>query len=293
MTPHPAAPPAPGSVPLSVVVLTRDEGAFIARCLEGVRWAAEILVVDSESADDTRERAAALGARVEVVPWRGWVGQREAGMALARHDWIFFVDADEIVDEALGRSIAALFAGAPPDPDDGFSVDRRDRFFGTVFGNLRNRARQDAFVRIFNRTRGGFDPDRLIHEEVRVPGRSRMVSPGIMIHCRGFDFREQMRRYVDLAEPESQHLAERGVRASALKVLAWPALRFLWIYVARGGWRRGGAGLVHALMIAASEYLRWARLWERQHGRAGNAGLAPAPAGRDPARRAASAHAST
>ena len=110
--------------PLTVLILTRDEAAVIERAIRGVAWADEILVLDSESPDDTRERARRLGATVHVQPWLGWLDQKRRGAALARHDWVLSLDADEIVTEALGRSIRAALAQGP-DPRDGFVVDRR------------------------------------------------------------------------------------------------------------------------------------------------------------------------
>ncbi|WP_372624427.1 glycosyltransferase family 2 protein [Falsiroseomonas sp.] len=269
--------PAAGKVPVSVIILTKNESAFIERCMQGVAWADDIVVVDSGSTDDTRERAAALGARVFEIPWRGWVPQRQEGIARARHDWVFILEADEMVDETLAAAIRAAIAGdTPPDPADGYTVERRDRFFGLVLPQQRNRRRQRAFVRIFNRRRSHYHPEHIIHEEVVFPGRSIPLR-GTLLHCRGFTFGQQMARYLEVAGDEADQMERRGTHASALKVLAWPVLRFLWVYVKCGGWRLGGPGLVHALMVATSEYMRWALLWERQHVLRGAARPAEAP----------------
>src|SRR5580692_11295454 len=101
--------PARGSVPVSVVVLTRDEEVNIARCLMSVAWAEQTVVVDSGSVDQTVPLARSLGADVVDQPWLGFSGQREFALRLpeVRNDWIYFVDADEWVSSQLALEIAA------------------------------------------------------------------------------------------------------------------------------------------------------------------------------------------
>jgi glycosyltransferase involved in cell wall biosynthesis len=98
-----------GSVPVSVVVLTRDEEVNIARCLASVAWADQVMVVDSGSTDATVPIARSLGADVVEQPWLGFSAQREFALRLPdlRHDWVYFVDADEWVSPQLAVEIAA------------------------------------------------------------------------------------------------------------------------------------------------------------------------------------------
>lgn len=109
--------PPPGSVPVSVVVLTRDEEVNIGRCLASVAWADQVTVVDSGSTDATVLIARSLGADVVEQAWLGFSGQREFALRLPDlwHDWIYFVDADEWVSPQLAAEIAAQLA-APACP---------------------------------------------------------------------------------------------------------------------------------------------------------------------------------
>ena len=95
--------PPPRSVPVTVVVLTRDEEVNIARCLASVAWADQVVVIDSGSADETVPLARSLGADVVEQPWLGFSGQREFALRLpeVRNDWVYFVDADEWVSPQL------------------------------------------------------------------------------------------------------------------------------------------------------------------------------------------------
>jgi glycosyltransferase involved in cell wall biosynthesis len=100
-------PPARG-VPVSIVVLTLNEEPNIRRCLTSVAWADQVVVVDSGSADATVTIARSLGAEVVEQPWLGFSAQRDFALRLPllRHDWVYFVDADEWVSPQLAAEIA-------------------------------------------------------------------------------------------------------------------------------------------------------------------------------------------
>lgn len=101
--------PEPGSVQVCVVVLTKDEEPNITRCLASVAWADQAVVVDCGSVDRTVPLARALGTEVVEQPWLGYSGQREFALRLpqVRHDWVYFVDADEWVSPQLAQEISA------------------------------------------------------------------------------------------------------------------------------------------------------------------------------------------
>ncbi len=249
---------------VSAVILTRNEEALIERCLRSLRNVVDdIIVVDSCSTDRTREIAAHMGARVVQQPWLGWIRQRALGIERAQHDWVLILEADEIVTPRLAASIRAALA-SQPNPANGFSVDRRDDFLGVLLPSMRRRKKRKNFVRLFNRTRSAYDSTLIIHDEVRVPGHIASLA-GILIHWRGFTIVQQVARYTNYAPLEADVMEARGDRVSVVS-LAWrPFLRFGWCYVICGGFRLGGRGFAHALMVASSEYLRFAAVWERQH----------------------------
>jgi len=105
---RPADGPPAGSVPASVVVLTLNEEPNIRRCLASAGWAEQVVVVDSGSTDATVRLAGAAGADVVEQPWLGFAAQREFALRLPllRHDWVYFLDADEWVSPQLAAEIA-------------------------------------------------------------------------------------------------------------------------------------------------------------------------------------------
>jgi (heptosyl)LPS beta-1,4-glucosyltransferase len=249
--------------PVSVVILTKDEERYIKRCVDSAWWADEVLVLDSGSEDATRETAAESGAKVYEQSWLGWSAQRNRAVELATNDWVFPLDADEVVSPELARSIIEVTSG-PMDPRDGYSPDRRADFLGALLPNPARRSKRRGFIRLFNRRHGAWDPTQLVHEEVRVPGRSLPLR-GPLLHWRGMDVDQLVSTFNRYATPEAEVLAAAGVRPSAAKLVYRPLLRFAWSYLYKGGWRLGTRGLMWALLKAVSEYVRYAKLWEREH----------------------------
>lgn len=249
---------------VSAVILVRNEEALIARCLASIAGVVDdVLVLDSCSTDRTREIASQLGARVFEQPWLGWIAQRARGIALAQHDWVLILEADEIVTPRLATSLGEVMRG-PMNVDDGYSVDRRDDFLGALLPRMRRRAKRLNFIRLFNRTRSRYDPALIVHDEVRVPGRAIPLD-GVLLHWRGFSIVDQVARYAAYAPLEADVMASRGQRVHLTSLVMRPWLRFGWCYLICGGWRLGARGFAHALMVASSEFLRHAALWERQH----------------------------
>ena len=155
-----------GTLPLSLVVITRDAAKDIAQCLASAAFASEIVVVDSGSRDDTVEIAERSGARVVVEAWRGYGPQKAYAVGLAANDWVLCLDADERVTPDLAAAIAALFrAGTPPRA--AYAVARRNRFLGRWLAH--GEGYPDWQARLFDRRRARWSVDP-VHEHVVADG---------------------------------------------------------------------------------------------------------------------------
>jgi (heptosyl)LPS beta-1,4-glucosyltransferase len=252
-----------GLEPLSVIILTRNEEVFIGRVMEHVDFADEFVVVDSGSDDRTCEVASLLGARVVEQEWLGWPAQRNRGAQAASNDWVLFLEADEVVTPQLAASFRQVLAG-PMDPRDGYSLDRRDDFLGTLMPNEARRANRIGLVRMFNRRHTSYGLQDLVHERARPPGRTIPLK-GVLLHWRGRDLDESAAALNRYATVEARMLEADGARATYLRLGGRPLLRFLWCFVWKGGFRYGARGLMWSFLRATAEGLRWAKLWERQH----------------------------
>lgn len=249
-------------VPVSVVILAKNEERFIRRCIDSASWADEIIVLDSGSEDATREIAAASGATVHEQEWLGWPLQRNRAIDLASHDWVLYLESDEIVTPELATSIRRV-TSSPIDPRDGYSVDRRGDFLGLLLPNASRRSKRRSLVRFLNHHYNRWDPEELVHDDVRPLGRCIPLD-GLLLHWRAFEMDEYITALNRYATLEVEMLQRRGVQAKSAQLVYRPVLRFLWCYVYKQGFRLGARGIIWSFLKATSEYVRYAKLWERQ-----------------------------
>lgn len=169
--------PSPGSVPASVVILTRDEEPNIRRCMASVAWANQILVVDSGSSDGTVPIARSCGAEVVEQSWLGFSAQREYALRhpSLKHDWVYFVDADEWVSPQLAKEIAGVLQ-APSCA--GFAHRLRLVFQGVWIRHC-GWYRGSWVVRLVDRRYAGYDGS-LVGERACVNGTVRRLRNDIV-----------------------------------------------------------------------------------------------------------------
>src|SRR3984893_14290010 len=165
---------------ITATIITLNEAENIRAACESVSWADEILVVDSESSDSTREIAAECGAQVIVKPWPGFAAQKQFAVDSASHDWIFSLDADERVSPELQASIAVLQSTNEATLVDGYRVARRAFYMGRWIRG--GGWYPDYQLRLFKRTHGRWG-DRFIHESVTMDQGARVETlRGDLLH---------------------------------------------------------------------------------------------------------------
>src|SRR5437879_899877 len=135
---------------LSVAIVAMDEEANIGRTLASIRWAGEIILVDSGSKDGTREIAREYGAKVIEEPWRGYVAQKQYAIDLCTKDWVLLLDADEEVSPGLADEIRAVLAD--PNALNGYWLPRKNLFLGRWIRH--GGFYPDPKLRLFRRGRG-------------------------------------------------------------------------------------------------------------------------------------------
>lgn len=242
--------------PLSVLVPTRNEEANIRACLDSVRWAEEVVVVDSGSADQTVSIARSIADRVLEHEYVNSAAQKNWALPQLRHRWTLIVDADERVTPALRAEIERVLAD--PRRADGYWIRRANHFLGRPIGSAG--WQRDKVLRLFDRTKGAYEPLH-VHAEVRVEGRVDSLRERLLHHTyRDLDqYFEKFTRYTKWSAAD---LRQRGVRASAARLLFRPWLRFLRMYVLEGGFREGRSGIVLCMLAAFSVFTKYARRWE-------------------------------
>lgn len=249
---------------ISVTIITFNEEANIAAACKSVAWADELIVVDSQSTDQTRQIAADHGARVISREWPGFAQQKQFAADQASHDWILSLDADERVSDELAASIESLTTPNEDALADGYLIARRSFYQGRwIRGGGWYPDRQ---LRLYRKAAGKWQGD-FIHESVSMNSGARVEKlSGDILHYSVRDARHHHQmigeRYAPLA---ARQMFEQGGRTSALKIATAAPAAFIRSYVLKGGFRDGLAGLSIASFAAHHAFLKNLMLWEMQN----------------------------
>lgn len=248
---------------ISACIITFNEEENIRAACESVAWADEVLVVDSESTDATREIAGACGAKVLLNKWPGFAKQKQFATDAAMHDWVLSLDADERVSPELESSIAALRRKPESDLADGYRVARRTFYLGRWIRG--GGWYPDYQLRLFDRRQGSWG-DRLIHESFAMKPGSRVETlSGDLLHytVRDAAHHQQMieERYAPLG---AQQMFREGKRTSSLQAAVAGSSAFVRSYILKAGFRDGSAGLTIAKFAARHAALKHRLLLELQ-----------------------------
>src|SRR6266568_1236632 len=285
---------------VAAVVITYNAEDTIEECLRSLRWADQVLVVDSESTDRTVELAQRLADRVVMEPWRGFSEQKNYAASVATEEWILHVDADEIVPPELAAEIRSVIAA--PEKAVGYLLPRQTFWLGHWIRH--NGWYPDYSTRLYRRHRARWEG--LVHEQVVADGAVGTLRHPLRHYSYGSVQEHLERMVLRLAPLEAREAVERGIRVyrffpfaplsalvrqwwrgprSAHRLreaykdviknrveVAWlipfmPLLRFLYMYVLRLGFLDGAPGFWVATLSAFYEAARQAKIWEHFHSR--------------------------
>ncbi len=248
---------------ISAVIIAFNEENKIADAVKSVEWADEIIVVDSESTDRTREIAEKFGAKIYQKKWEGFSKQKQFAVDSAANDWIFSLDADERVSDKLKTEILQLKNQPENSSADGYKIPRLSFYMNRPIRH--GGWYPDWQLRFFNRRKGKWK-DVLIHESVQMTDDSIIKKlRGDILHYSVEDISHHQlmigTRYAPLA---ARQMFERGKRASAWKIQTVGLTTFLQTYVLKTGFLDGLAGYTIARFAAHHAFLKYSLLREMQ-----------------------------
>jgi glycosyltransferase involved in cell wall biosynthesis len=266
-------------LPLSLVIIARDAAHELPDCLASAAFAAETVVVDSGSSDDTAAVAARCGARVIEHAWEGFGPQKNFAVGQASHDWVLCLDADERVTPELAAAITALFAGTQPaaaastqpaaaastqpaaaastqPAAAAYSISRRNRFLGRWLTH--GEGYPDWNIRLFDRRRARWSDD-LVHEKVVADGAAARLQ-GDLLHASAESIDAYIAKQNRYTTVQAEAMHARGERATAAQMVLSPVVRFVRFYVFRLGFLDGLAGFAHIAIGAFASFLKYAKL---------------------------------
>lgn len=243
----------PARASLTVVIAAKNEAANIAECVASAAFADEVLVLDSGSTDGTPELARRAGARVELTDWPGYGPQQQRGIAMARSDWVFSLDADERITPALRGEIEAVLA-APAHA--GYWVPRLSEFCGRFMHH--GGWRPDRTLRLVKRELGGFT-DHFLHAHMTVAGSTGMLRESI-IHYSYPSVSSLLEKLDRYSSGHARDLHQRGKRAGLGRALLHGVWAFVRTYLVRLGFLDGARGLMLAIYNAEYTYYKYLKL---------------------------------
>ncbi|WP_265659493.1 glycosyltransferase [Verminephrobacter eiseniae] len=246
---------------LTVAVLTHNEAHRIEACLRSAAFADQLLVVDSGSEDDTVAMARALGAEVHSAPdWQGFAVQRNRLLAHARGDYVFFLDADEVMTPDFARELQAIVRS-------GAQAVWSIRWRIVAFGHELRRFRAQSYIeRLFVRALLE-EYTGVVHEQARLyplPGGAAVPRRRIearLLHYSRTTVRGSLEKLTQYAMLGAAKRAGQGRRGGVLRGLASGLWMFLRLYLVRLGFLCGGAGFLYCLFVALEAFFRHAALY--------------------------------
>jgi len=246
-------------IKISAVIITKNEEQNLKNCLGSLDWVNEIVVVDSGSIDRTLQIAEEFRTKIIQTEWLGFGKTKQLAVEQASNDWVFSIDADEVVTPELKERILKLLENEMQIP--GYRI-RRSSFY------LQKLIRHSGWdtdypKRLFNRKSGKFSDD-MVHESVQVEGKMGIIEepllhftyPTIESHIR------KMNRYTTIA---AEAMFAKGKKVSIFGALVRAKLKFLKMYIIRAGFLDGWAGLILALNSAYGVFLKYLKLWKLNH----------------------------
>lgn len=242
---------------LSVILITKNEEANLKDCLESVSFANEIIIVDSQSTDQTISIAQSFGAKVEITAdWPGFGPQKNRALALATQDWVLSIDADERVTPELKEEILAVMHAG--NSFDCYAIPRSSWYCGRFMKH--SGWYPDYVDRLFKRGTAQFS-DHLVHERLLPQGNvGRLKNHFLHYSYRNF---EQVLKKVDSYSTASALQAyQKGQQGSLGQALGHGFWAFFRTYILRKGFLDGSYGLALAISNGATSYYKYLKLWQ-------------------------------
>ena len=242
---------------LSVVIITLNEEEKIKDCLESVKWADEIIIVDSLSSDKTVEIAKEYTDKIFQRKFPGFGEQKNFAISKAAGDWILSIDADERVTPPLAEEIKNIMTESKIQ---GCLIPIKSYFLGRWMKHCG--WWPNCKLRLFKKASAKMS-DSLVHEAVTVPGQTRKLKNPLdhYSYTDMNEYMEKLERYTSLA---ADAMLKKGKRFSIFTALTHSFFAFFKIYFLKAGFLDGKEGFILAKLTSCYNFIKYIKLWERQ-----------------------------
>ena len=241
---------------ISAVIIAKNEEKNIARCIRSLQNVAdEVLVLDNGSIDKTVDLAKDLNARVEITEWKGYSATKNHGNNLAQFDYILSIDADEALSMDLAKSITEIKESL--NENTAYKFNRLTNYCGSWIRHCG--WYPDTKLRLWHRQKVEWQGD--IHEEIVLDKAvSQKHLNGNLLHYSYYtktDHYKQAHKFTTLTAKEA---FEKGKKASVLKLVFAPIVKFIKSYILQMGFLDGGAGFQVCRISAYATFMKYQKL---------------------------------
>lgn len=244
---------------LSVTIITKNEEANLRRCLESVRFADEIIVLDSGSTDATLAIAKEYTDKVYTSDWQGYGIQKQRALDYATGTWVFNLDADEVASPKLQKAIQAAIA---KDQYDAYRIPILLNFYGKA---LRHSWCPKRHIRFYKRA-GARYTNKIVHEEVLLPAEARIGKLRPALEHHSFQDLSHALYKMNHYSSYSANLRLKNNRPrSFLKSIIGSWTMFLRCYFIQGGFLEGRSGFLLAVLSAQNSFYRGIKTLYQDH----------------------------
>jgi len=242
---------------ISAVIIAKNEEKIIENALESLKFCDEIIVVDNASEDKTAQIAKSFGAKVIRKESDNFSQLRNTGQENSAGDYLLYIDADEIVDETLSKSI--LFEIKSNSSTSAYRLKRKNFYLGKYEWPY-----EEEIIRLFKKSKL-LKWTGKIHESPLVDGNIANLD-GYILHFTHRDLSQMLKKTTEWSDIES----EIRLKAKHPKMTWWRFPRvmittFVKYYLIQKGYKLGTAGLIESIYQTYSMFITYAKLWEMQN----------------------------
>lgn len=244
-------------IPVSVVIVTKNEEMNIKDALDSTKDSAEIIVLDSYSTDRTVEICRRYTDKVFQREWQGYSRQKQAAVNMAAGPWVLILDADERITSELRKEIADV---VNENKYDGFYIPRKNFFIGKWI--KRSGWWPDYTLRLFKKDAGSLE-NREVHEKVIVKGSvSHLKHP--LEHYTYDSISDYLKKTDNYSTLAAKELKKNRATPNPLDLIFRPFFTFIKMFFLRLGFMDGMHGLILAVLYSYYTFLKYAKTWEKE-----------------------------
>lgn len=240
---------------LSVFITTYNNARTLPACLESVKWADEILVLDSFSTDDTLKIAKNYGCHIHQHGFLGYGPQKQSALEKTMYRWVLLLDADEMLSPELAMEIRNLLATGPT--MNGYEMPRQEQMFWRM---ANPKGRMNHFLRLFDKTKGQVS-DMPVHAAPKVVGRiGRLRHP--FYHFGETSVHAKVEKINAYSTGLVIDKLAKGRRANPWLMVIYPPFVFLRSFLFKRSFLHGWAGFINSVSMAYYAFLKYSKLYE-------------------------------